>query len=71
MVLEEGVEPTRDQVPADFEDGEVGCVCPTCGQLVAIYLQESHKLKSFARFESNGALPWLGSDCVLPDRSVL
>ena len=27
-----------------------------------IYLQESQELKSVARLESNGTLPWLGSD---------
>jgi hypothetical protein len=27
-----------------------------------VYLRESQKLKSFASVESNGTLPWLGSD---------
>jgi hypothetical protein len=27
-----------------------------------VYLQESQKLESFASVESNGTLPWVGSD---------
>ena len=36
-----------------------------------VYLQESQELKSLAIAESNGKLPWLGSNRVQFDSSVL
>jgi hypothetical protein len=39
--------------------------------LLEVFLQESTRLISFASVDSNGTLPCLGSNRVLPDRSIL